>query len=390
MCGIGGFSLSTDSKINPRVLSNALLTALEDRGYMASGFAFHSRDGISGSFKSDKPGSSLSLKAMPKTADTVIVHTRLATHGSTSDNRNNHPVKSPDDSIALVHNGVIYNHDIVRTQLKYKLPPVDTSVIPALLQDGGLSRLDALDGDAAIAWLDRKDHGRLHLARLEHSPLVVCQLEDGSFVFASTESLLWRVLIQLDLMPEFMQNVKEYTYFTVRDGIILSMEDAPRSTAVSTRYDYSYYRHQTAGGKGKQTPYGYDSYNEFSDPWVDNPALSDDEAWDSWYDYEAKVTKEWEEMGTSCAISDQDDDDLADISDAWYIQYKSYVHTSPHYMYYHADEYDQYKSELWLLMNDHDSDYTLVDFGAVTIDGLLISQAVKETDTPAVLLAEEV
>lgn len=388
MCGIGGFSLSTDSKINPRVLSNALLTVLEDRGYMASGFAFHTSDGISGSFKSDKPGSSLSLKAMPKTADTVIVHTRLATHGSTADNRNNHPVKSPDDSIALVHNGVIYNHDIVRTQLKHKLPPVDTSVIPALLQDGGLSRLDALDGDAAIAWLDRKDHGRLHLARLEHSPLVVCQLEDGSFVFASTEALLWRVLVQLDLMPEFIQNVKEYTYFTVRDGIILSMEDAPKSTAVSTRYDYSYYRHQTAGGKGKQTPYGYDSYNEFGDPWVDNPALSDNEAWDEWYAYEARVTKEWEGMGTSCAIPDQDDD--ADPTDAWYIQYKSYVHTSPHYMYYHADEYDQFRSELWLLQNDHELDYTLIDYGAVTIDGMLISQAVKETDTPAVLLAEEV
>lgn len=389
MCGIGGFSLTAESKINPRALSNALLTVLEDRGYMASGFAFHTRDGISGSFKSDKPGSSLSLKAMPKTANSVIVHTRLATHGSTADNRNNHPVKSPDDSIALVHNGVIYNHDIVRTQLKHKLPEVDTSVIPALLQDGGLSRLDALDGDAAIAWLDRKDHGRLHLARLEHSPLVVCQLEDGSFVFASTEALLWRVLVQLDLMPEFIQNVKEYTYFTIRDGIILSMEDAPKSTAVSTRYDYTYYRHQTAGGTGKQTAYGYDTYNEFGDPWVDNAALSDDEAWDDWYSYEAKVTNEWEGKGTSCAIPDQDDDE-ADASDAWYIQYKSYVHTSPHYMYYHSDEYDQFRSELWLLQNDHDLDYTLIDYGAVTIDGLLVSQVAKETDTPAVLLAEEV
>jgi hypothetical protein len=59
-------------------------------------------------------------------------------------------------------------------------------------------------------------------------------------------------------------------------------------------------------------------------------------------------------------------------------------------MYYHSDEYDQFRSELWLLQNDHDLDYTLIDYGAVTIDGLLVSQVAKETDTPAVLLAEEV
>ena len=64
MCGIGGFSLSTDSKINPRVLSNALLTVLEDRGYMASGFAFHTRDGISGSFKSDRSVLRLCLRRL--------------------------------------------------------------------------------------------------------------------------------------------------------------------------------------------------------------------------------------------------------------------------------------------------------------------------------------
>lgn len=379
MCGIGGFSLSAESKIHPRQLSNALLTVLEDRGYMASGFAFHTPDGISGSFKSDRPGSSLSLRAMPPTANTVIVHTRLATHGSTADNRNNHPVHSPDGNIHLVHNGVIYNHQTVRTQLDHKLPDVDTSVIPALLQDGGLSKLDALDGDAAIAWLDRHDPGRLHLARLEHSPLVICQVEDGSFIFASTEALLWRVLVQLDLMPEFMTNVSEYTYFTIRDGVILSMEDAPQSTAVDSRYDYSYYRHQTAGAKG-----GADRM--YGDPW-DNPSLSDNQAWDEWYAYEAGVTNDWANRDI---YATEDEAESLDHGEAWYIEYKSYLTAQPHYMYYHSDEYDQYKSELWLLLNDHETDYTVIDYGAVTIDGVLVSQASGSTEAPSELLAEEV
>jgi hypothetical protein len=51
MCGIGGFSLSADSKIHPRQLANAMLTALEDRGYMASGVAWQTRDGSNGYYK---------------------------------------------------------------------------------------------------------------------------------------------------------------------------------------------------------------------------------------------------------------------------------------------------------------------------------------------------
>lgn len=40
MCGIAGFSLTPNSKVKARQLGNAMLTAIEDRGYMASGYAF--------------------------------------------------------------------------------------------------------------------------------------------------------------------------------------------------------------------------------------------------------------------------------------------------------------------------------------------------------------
>jgi predicted glutamine amidotransferase len=250
MCGIAGFSLAPNSNINVRELSHELLVCIEQRGYMASGFAYQIGDTI-GWHKDAVTGSALSLKTLPKNAQSVILHTRLATHGSTSDNDNNHPVMSPKQEIALVHNGVIYNHRSVRKQIDAELPEVDTSVIPALIESKGVDALNNLDGDAAIAWFNKRQSNMLHIARYQHSPLVVCQVEDGSFIFCSTEDLLWKALIKLDLMPEWMYSAKELDYFQVSNGVLTTMAALPEPKFVDDTYDYNYFRHQTAGAKGK-------------------------------------------------------------------------------------------------------------------------------------------
>jgi predicted glutamine amidotransferase len=371
MCGIGGFSLSADSKIHPRQLANAMLTALEDRGYMASGVAWQTRDGSNGYYKDAINGSSLKLKRMPKSASTVICHTRLATHGSTSDNRNNHPVLSPERSIALVHNGVIYNHTTVRASLPDIDFDVDTAVIPALIEaDGSLERLRELDGDAAIAWLSDGAHGTLHLARLEHSPMVIAQVEDGSFVFASTEQLLWRVLIQLDLVPEFMQTIEQYTHLRVVDGVITDWQSLGASTAVSSYYDYGHYRHLTAGGKPKASS-AYSAYGSEYDPY-----------WSDKYDGTPKPYGSYE---------DWDDDDYEALSwnasfnveppkversrsaSEYYIQYQMSIHSEPHYIWYAEQEYGDWEQDIYLFQNDNHN-YRLFDYGSVAANGLLQSE----------------
>lgn len=379
MCGIGGFSLTPGSKINPRKLANSLLSALEDRGYMASGFAWHSPDGH-GVYKSDKPGSQLSLKSLPKSAKTVIVHTRLATHGAVTDNRNNHPVMSPSEDIALVHNGVIYNHYEVRSKIPSKLPDVDTSVIPALIEDANLDRLTELDGDAAIAWLSASDLGTLNVARLQHSPLVIAQVEDGSFIFASTEALLWRVLIALDLQPEFMQTVDEYKYMRVRDGIMLDFQDLPKPEFDDYDYDYSYYRHQTAGAKGTPKPYNYDFNPYGSSAYAQSGVWYDDEWAD--YDDDEYFAQYWREHGVSPAdvardLAQEEDDTPPPVpSDdaSFWIEYRAKsFHDRTHYMWYRNDELDAYRTDVWLLRNDHETDYVLIDHGSVTPSGVLVS-----------------
>ena len=360
MCGIAGFSLTPTSKVKPKQLSNALLTAIEDRGYMASGFAFQVGTDM-GYFKAPMPGSTLPLKRMPKDARHVILHTRLATHGSVNDNRNNHPVMSPNEDIALVHNGVIYNHEQVRLKIDADLPDVDTSVIPAVIEQLGVNSLDVLDGDAAIAWFNRREPDTLHLARYQHSPLTVCQIEDGSFIFASTEALLWKVLIQLDLMPTWMHQPRELDYFTVRDGVVLSSDRLPAPQNIGGRYDYGYYRHQTSGAKpgiSSATPKYLPGYG-----WED---------WDDWEDY------------NGYAYADYSPKDVMELEDAIYQQPADaalYTMTMEDdrpavITYYTNNEVDMWKNELYLIAATPNCQ--LVDYGAVRVDGTLASSMESE------------
>lgn len=267
MCGIGGFSLARGSKINPRKLSNALLTGLESRGSQASGFAWQSPKDT-GFYKQDTAGSRLPLRGMPSRTHTAILHTRLATHGTVKNSANNHPVMSPDQNIALVHNGVIYNHTRVRKELPFTLPEVDTSVIPAILQQFGYERFDMLDGDASVAWLDQNKAGILNVGRFSHSPLWISQVADGSFIFASTEAILITALKRLRLKPTFIQEAPESALYTVVNGIITATETLPTTAPdyvekVSTS-SYNKFRKMTSG------------YGGYVDPWDDYITTSGD------------------------------------------------------------------------------------------------------------------
>ena len=256
MCGIAGFNLSSESSISPRELSNALLSELDIRGNQASGFAFRSSKTMA-TYKKAVAGAQLPLKTMSRSAKQVILHTRYATHGSINVYANNHPVASPDGSIALVHNGVIYNHELVRTEIDPtdQLPEVDTSVIPAILQkyDRNYDKLNMLDGDAAVAWLDRNDTtDTMWVARISHSPLQIAQLEDGSFIFASTEDILLRALDKLGITPTYCEPVPERTLLGIRDGrmsVVQAIPELDPQYQDTSWYSYgSYYRNMTSGG----------------------------------------------------------------------------------------------------------------------------------------------
>lgn len=118
---------------------------------------------------------------------TAIVHTRLATCGHWSKDENNHPLIG--DNVALVHNGMIHNHKALFSQLQMEPKcETDSDIIRAMVDKDGLTRktireMGKLQGSAAIAVLDKREPGKLLIAR-SGNPLEVALTED--FVYGAS------------------------------------------------------------------------------------------------------------------------------------------------------------------------------------------------------------
>ena len=181
MCGI----IAAASNRNVGKLLVQGLHKMEYRGYDSAGIALHQEDGIAhlrtlGKVQlleekmiAEKPKSKLG-----------IAHTRWATHGEPSE-INAHPHKSQ-DSVYIVHNGIIENYVELKEDLKkdgYEFSSqTDSELIAHLLDfyiNQGQSMIDAmysakekLEGAYAIAAIDIKDHTNLVIAR-NKSPLLI-------------------------------------------------------------------------------------------------------------------------------------------------------------------------------------------------------------------------
>jgi len=273
MCAIAGVSFAPDSKINRRKLTNALLTAGQVRGRDAGGYAWVNPNG-DGMYKRDVPPSQLSVSRLPEDATAIIVHTRAATHGSPRDNDNNHPVVSPGGNIRLVHNGVIWNHEDVRRSLGKvgkRLPDVDSSVIPAVIEELGLGNVDLLEGDAACAWFDTETGDVIHLARFQHSPVAVAELEDGSTVFASTPEILAEALDRVGLrwfgvFPGPFRKLKESEYLQIIGGDIINESTVDWGDEYGGYTSYGW-RSTTDGGESRAVTGGWTDELDDEDYW---------------------------------------------------------------------------------------------------------------------------
>ncbi|WP_241301265.1 glutamine--fructose-6-phosphate transaminase (isomerizing) [Burkholderia stabilis] len=179
MCGIVGAS-----GLNNQVpqLVNAL-SRLEYRGYDSCGIAVQD----AGRLRSERTLRRVTdlqdrVMTLGLEAQTCIAHTRWATHGAPSE-MNAHPIMSG-DTIAVVHNGIIENHDTLRAELRQRgyafRGETDTEVIAHLIHsvyrddlfDAVVHAVKRLHGAYAIAVLSAREPQRLVAARAG-SPLVI-------------------------------------------------------------------------------------------------------------------------------------------------------------------------------------------------------------------------
>lgn len=221
MCGIVGAVSQKD--IVPILIEG--LKRLEYRGYDSCGVAVHQDGQLRRARSTSRVAELQTLAAQDGVAaGTGIAHTRWATHGAPAVH-NAHPhfshgpgVDAPQGPgrVALVHNGIIENHDELRAELKAHgyvfLSQTDTEVIAHLvdllyqgdLLDAVQQAVGRLKGAYAIAVFHRDEPHRVIGAR-EGSPLVLGVGRDehaGAFFLASDAMALAGVTDQIVYLEE--------------------------------------------------------------------------------------------------------------------------------------------------------------------------------------------
>lgn len=210
MCGIVGYV--GKSKAVDFVVDG--LQSLEYRGYDSAGVSTV----INGQAVTTKQVGRVEalrgeLENLPVENTSVAVgHTRWATHGIPS-LKNAHPHFNADQTIFVVHNGIIENYQELREQLKNQgyifVSETDTEVIPHLIdfhlkstssfQKAFELTIGELTGAYAIAALHAEDDASLYVARLS-SPLVVGIGEGENYLASDATALMQRTkkVIYLD------------------------------------------------------------------------------------------------------------------------------------------------------------------------------------------------
>ena len=210
MCGIVGY-LGHENAV-PILMES--LRRLEYRGYDSAGIAILTEQGVR---TVKRPGKVAQLEGALNGSSPPghvgIAHTRWATHGPPNE-ANAHPHLSTDGDIALIHNGIIENADVLRRMLESEgyvfRSETDTEVIVHLidhvwlngtrLEDAVAAALMEVEGAYGIAVISSRDPEKIVVAR-NGSPLLLGIGKDGTLMAGSDVAAvvgLTREVVYLD------------------------------------------------------------------------------------------------------------------------------------------------------------------------------------------------
>ncbi|HYP45929.1 MAG TPA: glutamine--fructose-6-phosphate transaminase (isomerizing) [Propionibacteriaceae bacterium] len=209
MCGIVGY-------VGPQPAVQVVvdgLRRLEYRGYDSAGVAVVADGSVSCQKKAGKLvnlDKMLAEEPLPLSG-LGIGHTRWATHGAPND-VNAHPQLSYDSRVALVHNGIIENHALLREELRAAgittTSQTDTEVVSHLLAQQvalGMGLAEAmrqvcgrLHGAFTLVAVDAQQPGSVVAAR-RNSPLVVGVGEGENFLGSDVAAFIEHTREALEL-----------------------------------------------------------------------------------------------------------------------------------------------------------------------------------------------
>lgn len=198
MCGIVGY-IGTHQAA-PIILDG--LAKLEYRGYDSAGMAIYTEDKIQ---IAKSVGRLKILEELTHGGETMpgmagIGHTRWATHGAPSD-ENSHPHYNEQETIAVVHNGIIENYLPLKEKLTSKgyhfTSETDTEVVAHLMDyyykgnplEAIIKVMNRVQGSYALGIMFA-EHPDVVYAVRKDSPLIVGQNQDGCFIASDVPAIL--------------------------------------------------------------------------------------------------------------------------------------------------------------------------------------------------------
>jgi glucosamine--fructose-6-phosphate aminotransferase (isomerizing) len=194
MCGIVGYTGKREA--GPLLLEGLL--RLEYRGYDSAGVAIQNGKGLIVSKLAGRVGRLRErLEATPVHGMNGIAHTRWATHGAPTE-KNAHPHQDCGGTLAVVHNGIIENADVLRTRLQrsghHFSSETDTETLAHLIEEASgatleervISALSHVEGTYGLAAMTSAEPHKVVVAR-QGSPLLI-GVGDGEYFVASDAS----------------------------------------------------------------------------------------------------------------------------------------------------------------------------------------------------------
>ncbi len=207
MCGIVGYVGRREAA--PILLEG--LARLEYRGYDSAGVAVQNGCGIvirklAGRIQ----GLRTLLNDQPTHGECGVGHTRWATHGAPTVT-NAHPHTDCSGRIAVVHNGIIENADLLRAKLERNghkfVTETDTEVLSHLIEEAPgdaleervIAALQQVEGTYGLAIMDSAEPGKIVAAR-RGSPVLLGVGDNEHFVASDASAVIehTRSVVYLD------------------------------------------------------------------------------------------------------------------------------------------------------------------------------------------------
>jgi len=248
MCGLAGTILKKENRSEENIdtvldgFENMLLEA-DTRGGHATGFALIDREGnyviqkrnVDAYKFLDTPEASGSLSLVNDNISCIMGHTRYATLGNPSINRNNHPIRA--GKTIGTHNGSIHNHKQLFKKYNMKrFAEVDSEAIFRLYEtsksakDFSENRLPKVRGRVSIVWADLEYPEYIYMVK-GNNPLELAFVPDlNIYIYGSTDLILksgnWHQIKRININPYTMLRINTKT-LNIRSKKIVHQKPKP-------------------------------------------------------------------------------------------------------------------------------------------------------------------